>query len=59
VALPLYVVVNANGGEIVTFPGLMHNEVEFVSFLRSRQTKFLAFIEAQDLADKYLSQPSE
>jgi len=35
VALPFYAVVDANGDEIDTFPGLTRKEDEFVSFLRT------------------------
>jgi hypothetical protein len=42
VALPLYAVVDADGGRIATFPGLTRDEGEFVSFLRAGHAKFVA-----------------
>lgn len=44
VALPLYAIVNANGDEIVTFPGLTRQEEEFVSFLQAGEERFAAKI---------------
>jgi thiol:disulfide interchange protein DsbD len=44
VALPLYAVVDADGGRIATFPGLTRNEGEFVSFLQSGHAKFLSTV---------------
>jgi thiol:disulfide interchange protein DsbD len=40
VALPLYAVVTGDGNTLTTFPGLTRDETEFVSFLKSGQTKF-------------------
>jgi thiol:disulfide interchange protein DsbD len=40
VALPLYAVVNGDGNALTTFPGLTRDETEFVSFLKTGQTKF-------------------
>jgi len=42
VALPLYVLVNANGEKIKTFPGLTRDETGFLSFLKAGEEKHLA-----------------
>lgn len=42
VALPLYAVVTAGGDALVTFPGLTRDEGEFVAFLQSGHSRFVA-----------------
>ena len=42
VALPLYAIVTAGGDALVTFPGLTRNEGEFVAFLQSGHSRFVA-----------------
>jgi thiol:disulfide interchange protein DsbD len=44
VALPLYAVVNGDGNTLTTFPGLTRDAVEFVSFLKTGQAQFIAFL---------------
>ncbi len=40
VALPLYAILNGDGNALTTFPGLTRDQTEFVSFLKTGQTKF-------------------
>ena len=35
VALPLYAVVNEDGGAVITVPGLTRDETQFLSFLKT------------------------
>lgn len=44
VALPLYAIVDGDGNQIVTFPGLTRDENEFVKFLQAGQPKTVAQI---------------
>lgn len=39
VALPLYVVLNSDGCQLVTFPGLTRDQAEFLSFLKTGQVQ--------------------